>query len=137
MFSSSGQQFNQFDASNMLGGMLARSMRLVHGDPFGGAVREALPTFQDRYDHHRQRELDRAGGMPQAIARLRQQGGYGGTSDYLKGLVPGSRPKTDDELAQLLEDRWRNRADTDVKNYDLWESRELRAQRNKPSWMYY
>ena len=49
MFSSSGQQFNQFDASNMLGNMLANSMRVAgmenptgSGDPFGGNIRQLL-----------------------------------------------------------------------------------------------
>ena len=118
-------QFNQnvtdSDLANMFGGMLARSMRIAKGDSDGHNVRMALPSFQDRYNLYRQRDIDRYGSLEDAA-----------------GQDPYARTSQDSaERLRRLEQNWRTHADTDMRNYDLLQQRMLRNQMTSSPWTNY
>lgn len=123
-FSPSGN-FNQFDANNMLGAMLARSMRISSGrDPFGDAVRQTMPTFEDRYNLYRQMDIDRYGSEDEASRRTRV------LNSVNYNLPPEAWKKR-------LEERWRSQAARDMLSYKSLQDQAIQNRFNKPSWAYY
>lgn len=117
------QNVNDSDFLNMFGGMLSRSMRVAGGDPDGNAVRQALPNFQSKYDLHKQRDIDLYGSEDAAIKHY--------------GQLWAGPNASEEEMRRKVEQAWRTKADTDMRNYDLAQERAMKAQLNKPFWMQY
>jgi len=115
--------------AGMMEGMLGRSMQVARGgtDPEGDSIRQMLPSFQDRYNQYRQRDIDRYGS---AEAAGQQHARF----------LPGWDDMSPEQRAMALagsswEERLRVKATRDMDKYRALQDKQIESSFNTPWYM--
>ena len=113
----------------MMEGMLGRSMQVARGgpDPAGDSIRRMLPSFQDRMNHYRQRDIDRYGSEEAAAKRA----AWG---------LPGLSYMTPEQREQTLaggawERELRLKTARDMDKYQAMQDKQMDDSFNTPLYM--